>query len=84
MAKSKVVSLAEAMTHCHDGMTIMLPGFVNCGVSQTLIEGLMQAGIKDLNILCSVAQSCLTLCSSMDCSLPGFSVNGIFQARILE
>ena len=51
MAKSKVVSLAEAMTHCHDGMTIMLPGFVNCGVSQTLIEGLMQAGIKDLNII---------------------------------
>ena len=51
MAKSKVVSLAEAMTHCHDGMTIMLPGFVNCGVSETLIEGLMEAGIKDLNII---------------------------------
>ena len=32
----------------------------------------------------SVAQSCLTLCSSMDYSLPGSSVHGIFQARILE
>ena len=31
-----------------------------------------------------VAQSCLTLCGPMDCSLPGFSVHGIFQARILE
>ena len=31
-----------------------------------------------------VAQSCLTLCNSMDCSLPGSSVHGIFQARILE
>ena len=31
-----------------------------------------------------VAQSCLTLCSPMDCSLPGFSVHGILQARILE
>ena len=30
-----------------------------------------------------VAQSCLTLCNSMDCSLPGSSVHGIFQARIL-
>ena len=30
------------------------------------------------------AQSCLTLCHRMDCSLPGFSVHGIFQARILE
>ena len=31
-----------------------------------------------------VAQSCLTLCDPMECSLPGFSIHGIFQARILE
>ena len=31
-----------------------------------------------------VAQSCLTLSDLMDCSLPGSSVNRIFQARILE
>ena len=31
-----------------------------------------------------VAQSCPTLCDPMDCSLPGFSVHGIFQARVLE
>ena len=30
------------------------------------------------------AQSCLTLCDPMDCNLPGSSVHGIFQARILE
>ena len=30
------------------------------------------------------AQSCLTLCNLMDCSLPGSSVHWIFQARILE
>ena len=35
-----------------------------------------------VNVL--VAQSCPTLCDPMDCSLPGFSVHGIFQARILE
>ena len=29
-----------------------------------------------------VAQSCPTLCDPMDCSLPGFSVHGIFQARV--
>ena len=29
-------------------------------------------------------QSCLTLCDPMDCSLPGSSVHGIFQARVLE
>ena len=31
-----------------------------------------------------VAQSCPTLCNPMDCSLPGSSVHGIFQARVLE
>ena len=31
-----------------------------------------------------VAQSCPTLCDPMECSLPGFSVQGILQARILE
>ena len=38
-------------------------------------------------VLCMVVvvvQSCLTLCNPMDYSLPGFSVHGIFQARILE
>ena len=31
-----------------------------------------------------VAQSCPTLCDPMDYSLPGYSVRGIFQARVLE
>ena len=31
-----------------------------------------------------VAQSCQTLSDLMDCSLPGSSVHGIFQARVLE
>ena len=31
-----------------------------------------------------VAQSCLTLCDPMDCSLPGSSAPGILQARVLE
>ena len=32
----------------------------------------------------SVTQSCLTLCDTMDCSLPGSSVHEIFQVRILK
>ena len=31
-----------------------------------------------------VAQACLTLSDPMDCSLPGSSVHGIFEARVLE
>ena len=37
-----------------------------------------------LQIQVLVAQSCLTLCSPMDCSPQGSSAYGIFQARILE
>ena len=33
---------------------------------------------------CVCAQLCLTLCDPMDCSPPGSSVHGIFQAGILE
>ena len=31
-----------------------------------------------------VTQSCLTLLNPMECSLPGSSIHGIFQARVLE
>ena len=34
--------------------------------------------------LCLITQSCPTLCIPMDCSLPGSSIHGILQARILE
>ena len=34
--------------------------------------------------MCVCAQSCLTLCNPMDCSLPGSSVHGILQAKIQE
>ena len=31
-----------------------------------------------------VSESCLTLCDPKDCSLPGSSIHGIFQARVME
>ena len=36
-----------------------------------------------MKVKVSIAQSCPTQCDSIDCSMPGFSVHGIFQARIL-
>ena len=33
---------------------------------------------------CEVAQSCPTLSEPMDCSLPGSSIHGIFQAKVLK
>ena len=46
--------------------------------------------MKDRNVMdlieseSEVAQSCPTLCDPVDCSLPGSSVHGIFQAIVLE
>ena len=40
--------------------------------------------VSEVKVKVLVAQSCLTLCNPMDCSSPGSSIYGIFQARILE
>ena len=40
--------------------------------------------LLSLSVRTKSVQLCLTLCNPMDCNLPGFSVHGIFQARILE
>ena len=41
----------QAMEHCYSGMTVMIPGFVNCGVPETLIEAMIEKGITDLNVI---------------------------------
>lgn len=51
MAKSKVVTMQEAMSHVRSGMTIMIPGFVNCGVPETLIKAIIEAGYTDFNLI---------------------------------
>ena len=45
---------------------------------------LHHSGSKEEYCCCSVAKSCPTPSNLMDCSLPGSSVHGISQARILE
>ena len=40
--------------------------------------------LRDFQAMCVCAQSCPTLCHPMDCSSPGSSVHGIFEARILD
>ena len=52
------------------------PGFPHC---RRILYQLSHKGSK-----VKVAQSCLTLCNPMDCSLPGSSIHEILQARILE
>lgn len=51
MQRSKVVSMNEAMTHVRSGMTVMIPGFVNCGVPESLIKAIIQANYTDFHII---------------------------------
>ena len=46
--------------------------------------GFIQGDAHCMRKWSEVAQSCPTLCDPMDCSLPGSSVHGIFQAKVLE
>ena len=63
-------SFNECILHAL-GFVDMISGLI-ANISPTLVQ------------FSSVAQSYLTLCVPMDCSLPGSSIQGIFQARILE
>ena len=53
-------------------------------VSMTTLKPLTVWIITNCESESEVAQSCPTLCDPMDYSLPGFSIHGIFQARVLE
>ena len=53
-------------------------------VTQSSSNQFQRPSASFLGGVCIHAHSCLTLCDRMDCSLPGSSVYGISQARIVE
>ena len=55
--------------------------------NQSIVKSVWGDILKTFKMQCIHAkslQSCLTFCNPMDCSPPGSSVHGIFQAKILE
>ena len=53
-------------------------------LSGNLIKLVFQKSAAAVAAAAKLLQLCPTLCDPMDCSLPGFSVHGILQARTLE
>ena len=72
MAKSKVVSVAEAMQHIRSGMKLMIPGFVSCGIPDTLIKAIVEAGYKDFDVM------------SNNTSTPGVGIGRLVAANCIK
>ena len=53
-------------------------------IKQTKVGTVSCVGKEEVKSESEVTQSCPALCDPMDCSPPGSSIHGIFQARILE
>ena len=88
---SAVVSSSHTSEGASDGLAQILVMPLNGLVTLSMILSLpvpqflhLQNGNSSKSMKVFVAQSCPTLCSPMDCSLPGSSVHGIHQVRILE
>ena len=74
-----------------DYESIMMSILLDTGKKSDILEyyeqkynDIMSWDQKNMKSESEVAQSCLTLSDPMDCSLPGSSIHGIFQARVLE
>ena len=63
---------------------ITLDYCLKCGFGRSLPQNLISAVLGFQFSFSLVAQSCPTLCNPVDCRLPGSSIHGIFQARVLE
>lgn len=50
---SKIVELEKALEHVKDGMTVMIAGFMGVGTPETLVDGLIARGVKDLFVICT-------------------------------
>ncbi|TRY22735.1 CoA transferase subunit A [Brevibacillus sp. LEMMJ03] len=47
----KVISLEDALTYFHDGMTLLAGGFGGVGNPPTLIQGILDKGVRDITLI---------------------------------
>ncbi|MBT2646813.1 CoA transferase subunit A [Bacillus sp. ISL-34] len=49
--KSKIVTMEEALEHISDGCTLMYGGFGGVGTPPTLVQGILDKGVKELTLI---------------------------------
>ena len=85
LRKKKAQLSSQSNSHIHTtGKTIALTRRTFVGKVMSLLFNMLSRLVIVKKSESEVAQSCPTLRDPVDCSLPGFSVHGIFQARVLE
>lgn len=68
----KLVSVGEAIGRLTEGMTVMIGGFMGCGNAHRLVDALVEAGTKDLTLICN------------DAAMPGYGVAKLVSAKQLR
>ena len=89
MMKSPVAAAAKSLQSCltvrpHRQQPTRLPNPWESPGKNTGVGCHFLLQCRKVKSESEVVQSCPTFSDPMDCSLPGFSIHGIFQARVLE
>ncbi|WP_432662336.1 3-oxoacid CoA-transferase subunit A [Wukongibacter baidiensis] len=50
---NKVKTIEEVVDHIKDGMTVMIAGFMGVGTPHSIVDKMIEKGIKDLTIICT-------------------------------
>ncbi|MBN2041608.1 MAG: CoA transferase subunit A [Spirochaetes bacterium] len=70
--KNKIVTLDEVMEKITDGATIMVGGFLSVGSPLSIIDAIVEKGVKDLTII------------SNDTSIPGVGNSKLIAAKLVK
>ena len=72
MHMNKEIDINKAVDLIEDGMTIMVGGFLGCGIPHRLIDKLVEKGTKDLTLICN------------DSSFPDFGVGKLIVNKQIK
>ncbi len=50
---NKIISIKEAVAKLHDGMTIMIGGFLSVGTANNMVDQLVSSNVKNLTVICN-------------------------------
>jgi len=70
--KNKIVTVEEAMSHIHDGDTVMIGGFMACGTPEILVDGIVKKEIRELHVIAN------------DYGIPGRGIGKLISAKAIK